>query len=760
MRLVKRTRSTVSALTLAFTGIALLGAREARAEANPPAQDATAPQSAAPSQDATTPPLEPAPVEPPPPPEPKVAEVEVRVIGNKADALQKVPGAGTLISTKDLKRAQPVDTAEMLRRVPGVQVRQEYSGGSRLDISIRGLESGRSRRVLLLEDGIPMSLNPYSEPDMNYAPAIERYRAIEVVKGSGNILFGPQTLAGTINFVTITPPDHQAAAVDVDAGSYGYVRGLASYGDTIGNARYVVQVLERRGDGFRDQPFNSTDALGKVIVPTGKDGEAMLKLSYHRDEADSDDVGLTSAMYKTDPRRGTLAPHDHLIFNKYDAAIVHEQRFSEDTKLKTILYAYNQPRIWRRQDFTRTPVAGTTYERIVGDTTVPNGAIYFPMSNVVLDRDYSVAGVEPRAEHHVKTWGVEHTIDFGGRALRESAHYQQRSGLYPESFAGSLDFEEKHYGTAFAAYVSDRMAFTDKLLVTPGIRYEHESFRRVVLRQAGPTGVIQDTYDAGDKNVDGIIPGIAIVYGTKVVSVFAGLHVGYAPPRVTSAISPRGQAADVHAEKSLNYELGSRTAPTKWLKLEATAFLSNFSNQVIVGTEPGQDANLTDAGATNIYGVESGGVLAINRIFDFKTIVELGARYTYSHAVFRYGANAGNLLPYSPEHTVTANLDVEHESGVGGQVAYWAVGPQFTDAMNSRKEDVTGSVGPLDPWHVVDTTLHYRHKPTKITIRLTAKNLLDATYIQARRPNGIFTGPYRQFLIGARWEWDGAKREE
>src|SRR5439155_18611980 len=111
---------------------------------------------------------------------------------------------------------QPVDSAEMLRRVPGVQVRQEYSGGSRIDISIRGLESGRSRRVLLLEDGVPLARNHYSEPDMNYAPAIERYRAIEVVKGSGNILFGPQTLAGTINFVTLAPPDKPTVVVDAD----------------------------------------------------------------------------------------------------------------------------------------------------------------------------------------------------------------------------------------------------------------------------------------------------------------------------------------------------------------------------------------------------------------------------------------------------------------------------------------------------------------------------------------------------------------
>src|SRR5262249_22077577 len=144
------------------------------------------------SPDAMSAPLEP-PSEGVAAPKPEEKDIEVRVIGNRADSLQKIPGSGTVISSKDLKRADPYNSAEMLRRVPGVQVREDFSGGSRLDISIRGLESGRGRRILMLEDGVPMSLNPYIEPDMNYAPTIERYRAIEVVKGSGNILFGPQT---------------------------------------------------------------------------------------------------------------------------------------------------------------------------------------------------------------------------------------------------------------------------------------------------------------------------------------------------------------------------------------------------------------------------------------------------------------------------------------------------------------------------------------------------------------------------------------
>ncbi len=692
---------------------------------------------------------------PAPPPD---KTVEVHVIGDRADALQKVPGSGTVIGSKDIKRAAPVDTAEMLRRVPGVQVRQEYGGGNRLDISIRGLEGGRSRRVLVLEDGIPVSINPYSEPDMYYAPPIERMRGIEVVKGSGNILFGPQTLAGTINFLTITPPERQTIVADVDGGTYGYLRGLASYGDAIGkgDARYVVQLLHRRGDGFRNLPFDSTNGLAKLAFATGKDGEAVVKIGFHRDDAASDDIGLTAAMYARNPRREALSPSSHLILNRYDASLTHEQRFSSKTKLKTLVYGYRTDRVWRRQDYTRTPVPGERYTLIAGDVGVSGGGVWFRDSNAVLDRTYDVMGVEPRFEHRFETAYVRHTLDFGGRLLRETASYQQRTGAYAETYVGSLDFAERHTGHAVAAYVQDRIAFTDRLLVTPGIRFEHLLFERVVLRQ--PTGS-GDTFQAGDKTVSGIIPGIGMVYGTKNANVFGGMHRGFAPPRVSSAISARGQTTDIGAAESMIYEAGVRGLPARWLRAETTGFLSNFDNQVIVQTAPGSDAVLTDAGATNIIGAEGGLALAIHRVLEIPTVVELGARYTFARSTFRYGPNAGNLLPYAPQHSFNTNLDVEHPTGIGGQVAYAFVGPQFADADNTRAEDVTGRIGELEPRHIVDATVHWKHEPSGLTFRLTAKNLLDTTYVIARRPEGIFPGPYRQILLGVRWEWEGAKRD-
>ena len=79
--------------------------------------------------------------------------------------------------------------------------------------------------------------------------------------------------------------------------------------------------------------------------------------------------------------------------------------------------------------------------------------------------------------------------------------------------------------------------------------------------------------------------------------------------------------------------------------------------------------------------------------------------------------------------------------------------------LNTRAEDVTGRLGEIDARHIVDATVRYKHAPSGITLRLTAKNVLDTTYIAARRPEGIFPGPYRQILVGVRWDWEGKARD-
>jgi Fe(3+) dicitrate transport protein len=695
-----------------------------------------------------------------PPKDEKAEPVEVRVIGNRPDSLQRIPGSGTVITQKEIERAQPYDTGEMLRRVPGVQVRQDYGGGNRLDISIRGLEAGRSRKVLILEDGIPVALNPYAEADLYFAPAIERMRGIEVVKGSGSILFGPQTVGGVVNFLTLNPPPGSKVVVDAEGGQRAYARGLASIGETKDNVRYLAQASYKRGDGFRDIGFNVVDAFGKVGFDTSTKGQLTLKLGFHTEGVDSDAIGLTREMYAADPYQPKIAEHDRMRSNNYQIAAIHEQRFSKDTKLKTLVYAYRTDRIWRRQDYTRTGTPGEAYEHVVGDPSFPSGAVYFRNTSTILDRVYDVVGLEPRVEQRVKTGDVAHTFDVGARVLYERAHYEQRAGDDPSTYAGSLDYAERHQTFALAGYLQDRIAFRDDLLVTPGIRFERASFGRTILRQQTSTGP-KDVFLDGDSVATGVIPGVGIIYGSKTAHVFGGLHVGWSPPRVVSSISPAGTPSELAPEESINYEIGTRIAHKKWLRAETTGFLSNFRNQVVTNTAAagsGQTEQI-NGGPTRIVGIEASSLMALGRLLAIPTDVDLGARYTFSRATFVGGPNGGLLLPYAPLHSFNASLDLEQPigdagSGLGGQLAYTHVSSQFSDVANTFDVDTTGRIGIMAPHNIIDVTAHYHHKPTGLTFRLTVKNALDDVYVISRRPEGIFPSGFRQIVAGIRWTYE------
>ncbi len=693
--------------------------------------------------------------------------VEVQVIGQKADSMQRIPGSATLIRPEEVERAQALDAAELLRRVPGVNVRQDTGAGGRLDIGLRGLDPGRSRRVLMLEDGVPIGNNPYAEPDLYYSPPIDRWHALEVLKGSGSILFGPQTVGGVINGITTPVPRRRVVRLEAQGGQREYFQGLARYGDDFGGGRVLTQALYRRGQGYRSQGFSIVNVLAKAAFDTGDAGTLTIKLGMHDETADADDVGLTSAMFAATPRRLTLAPHNHAATRRFDVALTHEQELSEIASLRTLAYAYTLTRQWRRQVYDRYPVDGRAYERIVGDTEVPGGAIYFRYDNRILDRQYDVAGLEPRLELRFATGDVDHTLSFGGRALVEAAHYEQREGQSPRSDSGALVLDEQRTTLGFAGYVQDRLGFLDDLLlVTPGVRIEHVRYAYDVGRLPNADGAVDVDVQA-DNHDTAVIPGVGMTAGAPDYHGFAGVHVGYAPPRAASSIRAEGPSVQLDEERSIAYELGARLRGVRrgellterlW-ELEATGYLNNFENQIVPGTD-GATTELVNGGRTRHLGLEAAAALGVGHIFRLPLTIDVLGRYTLSRAEFVNGRFAGRRLPYAPSHLANAVLDVSHDIGLGGQLSWSFVGDQLANDANTVEPDVTGRTGRIDAYHLLDAGARYTEAWTGLTASVSIKSLLDKPFIIARRPEGIHASGFRQVTFALRWDYDAARFNE
>jgi Fe(3+) dicitrate transport protein len=236
---------------------------------------------------------------------------------------------------------------------------------------------------------------------------------------------------------------------------------------------------------------------------------------------------------------------------------------------------------------------------------------------------------------------------------------------------------------------------------------------------------------------------------------FAGLHLGFAPPRAVSSIRADGATVDLDEEKSLSYEAGVRLKRRRRWRLHLAGFLGHYFNQ-IVPASLGDRTTLTNGGATRQLGIESDAKLSFGHLIGRGTLLDLGARYTLMRAQFVGGDSDGRQLPYAPNHLLHLLLDLGHAIGAGAQLAYSYVGAQYTDDMETLVEDVTGRTGRLDAYHRLDANLRYRHPRSGLTATLAVKDLLDRPFITSRRPEGIFAAGFRQITFGLRWDYGEA----
>ena len=674
---------------------------------------------------------------------------EITVQGNKADALKRASGSGTSIGEREIRNTQPESNAELLRRVPGLQVRTEDPMGLRLNLGVRGLSPSRSRLILMEEDGVPVVVSPYGEPELYYTPLVERVQRLDVQKGSDVLLHGPQTVGAVVQLHTFEPTVRPAWYIADQVGSRAYGSLQARYSNTTGDVGYVEQVVRKSGDGYRNMGFYATDALGKAVLTRASLGQLSLKLGFHDDRARTTYTGLTEKLYREDPRRDTVTPNDFFAVRRYELALAHEKHFDDHTALRSSAFAYQMTLGQRLQDVDPKVAPGVVYAQIVD----PSGLL-LRATSTLRDRRYYVAGVSSELEHRFQTGAALHRVKLGGRAILDVARRKLAAGDTPTSDSGQTLTDDTTRILGLSLWVEDQIALSRKWLVTPAFRYEHSNSRKRFhvtdddLVQ-GPVAVDK----SASSHAGGAMPGIGVIYGTTKANAFGSAYLGYSAPRVSQAITARGQDANLHAERSRNFEIGVR-GRNDWLRAEANTFLIQFDNQLVSNNPLYGSSEFVDGGRTRHLGAEAATNLRIGKGLALPLDVDLGAQYTFVQARFVGGKYSGSSVPYSPEHSANLTLDVIHPVGLSGQVALAYIGSQYTDQYNRVLPSASGLDGVMDAYTTLDVGARYRYAPSGVSFGLTVKSLLDRVYISDRLPNGIFTAGFRQIFATFAWSSD------
>lgn len=681
----------------------------------------------------------------------KYEHPQIYVLGNKVDALRLIPGSAELINQKDLSEMIPVTGNEMIKKISGVHISEEEGMGLRINLGIRGLDPDRARTVHVLEDGVPVSLAPYGEPEMYYTPSIERISNIELLKGSGSILFGPQTIGGVLNYITSDPPQSEETKIALRAGNNGFLIGNASFGNTFDNLGFRIGVLHKEADKIGTTEFRINDITSKVNLNFQDGSKLGIKFSAYDESSNSTYIGITQTMYDRGEYFTVVAPNDRLSVRRYSVSLSHHTTIGNSFILKTTAFGYTTTRNWLRQDFSRSKTSNLTGV-IWGDTSIAGGAIYMKNSTNQRNRQFEVAGIEPRFFTTYKISNIESQLEGGIRFLFERAFEQSVKGKKFDALSGDLTNDEIRTGYAGSFFLQNKILFSDLFSLTPGIRLEQFTFERTINRASS-----KDTSIFGTDKLFEIIPGIGLNYNIGNTStIFAGVHKGYAPPRIKDAIDNSGNSLKLEAERSWNYELGIRTKIFDAIKFEATVYRLDFSNQVIPVSvsSGGSGTGLTNGGKTLHQGFESSIGVDLTSIFNLNfglnytgNVTISSSKYNSDRFVSSVNVN-GNKLPYAPEFLFNNSLHLQFLQSLSATLGINKVGKHFGDELNTEESSPNGEIGKIPSYTIFDLTLKYSLDYYNSQIFIAVKNLTDERYIASRRPQGIKVGLPRFISAG------------
>lgn len=695
-------------------------------------------------------------------------EIEVVVAGTR---LVETSGSVHHITSKKLERFEHDDSHALLLSVPGVYIRQEDGMGLRPNIGLRGGNADRSKKVTLMEDGVLFGPAPYSAPAAYYFPLLTRMTGVRVLKGPSAMAYGPQTVGGAVDFSTRAVPYIPSGALDLGVGEYGYQKLHGHFGGSTEQLGFLVEGVRLHNTGFKQLPDGAETGSTRnewmvkssyLLDPSSENtNEFRLKLTYSDEVSNETYLGLSDADFRQDPdRRYPASALDQMNNHRTSVVLSHSLQVpARSMTLTTTAYRHNYARVWRKLNRFR----GTAVQNVLSDPDDPLNSEYFAVlageadstggADALMvgpnDRTFVSQGVQGRFQQ-ANNWGpLSQRFEAGVRLHHDSIrriHSQQGYAmsdlrLIAEDTPVDVMVDNQASSVALATHVIDAISWK-ALTLTPGVRVEliHQRFADDLNDQTG------------ENNVAALMPGAGAFYRlTNSLGVLAGVYRGFSPP-------PPDADGEAAPEYSINYEAGARWSRGPG-RAEVIAFYNDYSNLTNICTVSGGclSENLDrqfDAGEARLFGLE----VYLEHSPHLGTFMfPMNAAYTFTQSEFErdfvsadptFGAvEAGDELPYVPQHQLNAALGVE--------AAFGALNASFNYISKTREQAGRGS---LDDVTATDEQVWFdlaaRAQLTAWgTLYLNVRNVLDHRNLVSRRPYGARPNAPRWISAGVKLNW-------
>ncbi|GAB1231588.1 TonB-dependent receptor [Ferrigenium sp. UT4] len=632
----------------------------------------------------------------------------------------------TVITREDMRQSSARTLPELLSTQAGITMRDLFgNNAASASVDMRGFGAAAGQNTLILLDG-----RRITDPDLSgvqwAAIPFAAIQRIEIMRGSGAVLYGDGATGGVINIITRAPAQTDGhGGFELRTGSYDANELQARGAYFSGAAGIDLTASGLTSEGYRANNRNEQNNVQANLRWFTEAGEWALKLGLDRQDvrlpgARAVQPALGIDQVATDPR-GTSTPLDFARRDGDQVALEWQHSLAgADTHLGVAHRRKNQKAFF---DFGGFPIYRDS------DLTVDSFTPRVRLPHAVGGDSTLVLGADVhRWDYVLRTSNAVGNI---GRPINRVKMNQNNTAVYLQN----------------SAHV---MADTWLLL---GWRREHISMNGRDVYDAGapgaffgtaaPAGAFSDNQSAYEVGLRQQI-NEAITLRGKFGRSFRLANVDEIYETDPSFAN---QFQFLRAQTANGVEIGmeQQGASGRW---SVTGFRNEVHNEIHL------DAFTTGVGNTNLppsrrQGVELDGKWqALSRL-------NLNAAYTYTHARFLQGVLpggpftqvnvniAGKHVPLVPTHTLTlaASWSLGEQTRLNASTRY--VGPQFMD------NDEANTLGVKIPSYTL-ADLKLVHQVGALKFDAAINNLFDRHYFNYAVSSQFTPGRYNAYPLPGR----------
>ena len=599
----------------------------------------------------------------------------------------------TIVSGQELSRFPVNSLDDLLRCLPSIEVQSRGSFGAQADITLRG---STFNQVLILVDGLRVN-DPLTGHLNGYLPITPaEIEQIEIVRGAGSALYGPDAVGGIINIVTKT----FAASRPVEKA----------------DVRATVQRGEWRFWNVNAGGFWQSQKLrvaGGVLTNTTQ-GQPLDSPSNHRNDVDLKTYSL-SVSYALMPKLtlAARAAFDRRDFNAQWFYTTSTADLSRETTTRNFYQTQLRFRPNERQhtEFQFAHAYSTDFYVFNPAFTPSNHQMRF--TNAQLNQFFQL---NTRWKLAVGGQYDVRKIESNDRGNHETAHWGLYSVLTAQTAFGLT-------ATGSLRYDQDQSYGGE---VLPQLNLSYSPTARWVLR--GSVGKSIRAADFTERYVSNNLPG----------TLSAGRNIGL---------------ANLQAERATNAELGTDWTPVRGITLKVTGFLRKGTGLIdyvsLSGAEVIRQTALTNLApdrsyrlAQNLFEVQTRGVeteLWIKQELGKKVALDLVTGYTRLTTASAGGVVSQYLANFA-RHQITGTLTL-----TAGRVA-WSLSGLYKERNRAAVEAINRRLTP--GYKVFHTKLDVAVLPGQLFLTAQVHNLFDERYADILGAQM----PRRWLMGGLRWQ--------